>query len=128
MKLADKKRKLKIRTNAEQGKDVKKAVAFGSEGIGLCRTEHMFFNPKRIQFIRQMILARTKSDREKALSKLLPYQKNDFYEIMKNISPFPVTIRLLDPPLHEFLDLKNQDVIELASITGLSKQERLLSK
>ena len=123
MTLSDKKRKLKIRTNAEQGKDVKKAVAFGSEGIGLCRTEHMFFNPKRIQFVRQMILARTESDRKKALSKLLPYQKNDFYRIMKNISPFPVTVRLLDPPLHEFLDLNDQDVVELANITGLSKRE-----
>jgi pyruvate,orthophosphate dikinase len=123
MLLSDQNRSLKIRTNAEQNKDVLKAVEFGCEGIGLCRTEHMFFNPKRIQFVRLMILAQNEQDRKKALSKLLPYQKNDFYKIMKNISPLPVTIRLLDPPLHEFLDLKKQDIVELAEITGLSKQQ-----
>ena len=123
MLLSDKNRNLKVRTNAEQSKDVLKAVEFGSEGIGLCRTEHMFFNPKRIQFVRLMILAQNEQDRKKILLKLLPYQQNDFYKIMKNISPFPVTIRLLDPPLHEFLDLKKQDIVELAEITGLSKQQ-----
>ena len=100
---ADKYRKLKVRTNSETTVDTKIARGFGAEGIGLCRTEHMFFDEKRIISVRQMILSKTLDDRKKALTKLLPYQRNDFIEIFKIMNGLPVTVRLLDPPLHEFL-------------------------
>ena len=103
MSWADSFRKLNIRTNSETPKDTKTAKDFGAEGIGLCRTEHMFFDEERILSVREMILSKTKEDRAKALEKLLPHQKKDFVEIFKIMSGLPVTVRLLDPPLHEFL-------------------------
>ncbi len=103
MKWADKHRRLKVRTNADTPRDAKRAREFGAEGIGLCRTEHMFFEEDRIGWMRRMILSETKVEREKALTKLLPYQRRDFEGIFKAMKGLPVTIRLLDPPLHEFL-------------------------
>ena len=107
-------RKLKVRTNADTPNDSKVARHFGAEGIGLCRTEHMFFEPDRIGAVRQMILADSVSERETALAKLLPMQRGDFYGIFKEMKGLPVTIRLLDPPLHEFLPHSDKDVQELA--------------
>ncbi len=95
-------------------------VEFGAEGIGLCRTEHMFFNEDRIIFVRQMILAKDQDDRKAALSKLLPIQQNDFYEIFKIMAGLPVTIRLLDPPLHEFLPHKDSEIEEVAQEIGVN--------
>jgi pyruvate,orthophosphate dikinase len=120
MKLADKFRKLGIRTNADAPDQVQNAVAFGAEGIGLCRTEHMFFEGDRIDAMRQMILAENKPDRQKALAKLLPYQQSDFEGIFRALEGRPACIRFLDPPLHEFLphDHKQQD--DLASKLGVS--------
>jgi pyruvate,orthophosphate dikinase len=103
MKLADKYRRLGIRTNADQPDQVLNAVAFGAEGIGLCRTEHMFFEGDRIIAVRQMILAETEADRRAALAKLLPEQQKDFEGIFRALNGLPACIRLLDPPLHEFL-------------------------
>ncbi|MFO0924025.1 MAG: pyruvate, phosphate dikinase [Pirellulales bacterium] len=103
MKLADKYRKLGLRTNADQPDQVVNAVAFGAEGIGLCRTEHMFFEGDRIIAVRQMILSKSEDDRKKALAKLLPYQQKDFEGIFRSLNGLPACIRLLDPPLHEFL-------------------------
>ena len=100
MSWADKYRKLKIRTNSETPADTKTARDFGAEGIGLCRTEHMFFDEERILSVRQMILSKSKNDRFMALSKLLPHQKNDFIEIFKIMNGLPVTVRLLDTPLN----------------------------
>ena len=111
---ADEVRTLKIRTNADNPMDSATAVKFGAEGIGLCRTEHMFFDEERILNVRQMILASTKEDRVIALDKLLPYQKEDFIGIYEAMGERPVTIRLLDPPLHEFLPHKNEDIQVLA--------------
>ena len=110
MDWADRYRKLKVRTNSETPMDTKIARDFGAEGIGLCRTEHMFFDEKRIISVRQMILAKTSEDRKKALAKLLPYQKEDFFKIFKIMKGLPVTVRLLDPPLHEFLPKTDKDV------------------
>ena len=124
MTWADKKRQLKVRTNAETPEDAKQAIAFGAEGIGLARTEHMFFQPDRIVHIREMILAEDESSRRRAVMKLLPYQKKDFLGIFKAMAGKPVTIRLLDPPLHEFLTLSHDQVIELA--TKLGVEERLI--
>src|SRR6476646_6577831 len=103
MKLADKYRKLGIRTNADQPDQVTNAVAFGAEGIGLCRTEHMFFEGDRIDSMREMILADNEADRRKGLDKLLPHQQSDFEGIFRALNGLPACIRLLDPPLHEFL-------------------------
>ena len=114
MNWADKYRKLNIRTNSETPLDTKTARDFGAEGIGLCRTEHMFFDEDRILSVREMILSKSKEDRDKALSKLLPFQKNDFIKIFKIMKGLPVTVRLLDPPLHEFLP-KNKDEIEVVA-------------
>ena len=114
MKWSDEIRKLKIRTNAETPLDSKIAREFGAEGIGLCRTEHMFFDEERILSVRQMILSKSKDDRLKALSKLLPHQKNDFIEIFKIMNNLPVTVRLLDPPLHEFLPKNKNEIIEIS--------------
>jgi len=123
MSWADSYRKLNIRTNSETPKDTKTAKDFGAEGIGLCRTEHMFFDEERILSVREMILSRTKDDRAKALNKLLPYQKKDFIEIFKIMKGLPVTVRLLDPPLHEFLPQTNKEISELAEIVNLSVKE-----
>ena len=106
-------KKLKIRTNAETEKDSKVAREFGAEGIGLCRTEHMFFDQERILSVRETILSKTKENRNKALLKLLPHQKNDFKKILKVMSGLPVTIRLLDPPLHEFLPKTQKEIDEV---------------
>ena len=119
MKWADQERRLGIRTNADRPEDARKARQFGAEGIGLCRTEHMFFNPERIMAMREMIVADTEEQRRKAVMKLLPYQKHDFEEIMEAMEGLPVTIRLLDPPLHEFVNLDRKQTEELASQLGL---------
>ncbi|HYA31565.1 MAG TPA: pyruvate, phosphate dikinase, partial [Thermodesulfovibrionales bacterium] len=114
MKWADLVRTLKVRTNADAPDDATAARNFGAEGIGLCRTEHMFFGPDRIKAVREMILSDTVEGRKKALAKLLPYQKSDFIGIFKAMSGLPVTIRLLDPPLHEFLPHTEKELMELA--------------
>jgi pyruvate,orthophosphate dikinase len=111
---ADKYRTLKVRTNADTPEDAQRARDFGAQGIGLCRTEHMFFDPQRIQSMREMILAEEKPAREAALAKLLPYQRDDFIGILKAMKGLPVTIRLLDPPLHEFLPHDAKSQAELA--------------
>tara|TARA_B100001123_G_scaffold327726_1_gene368636 strand:- start:386 stop:2590 length:2205 start_codon:yes stop_codon:yes gene_type:complete len=123
MSWADKYRKLKVRTNSETPFDTKIARDFGAEGIGLCRTEHMFFDEKRIISVRQMILSKTLEDRKEALSKLLPYQKNDFVEIFKIMNGLPVTVRLLDPPLHEFLPKTDKDVDDIAKELNMSHND-----
>lgn len=114
MKIADKVRRMKIRTNADTPKDAATARSFGAEGIGLCRTEHMFFGADRIDAVREMILSENKQERQKALAKLLPMQRSDFFELFKIMDGFPVTIRLLDPPLHEFLPHSEQEIAELS--------------
>ena len=123
MNWADKFRKLKVRTNSETPNDTKIARDFGAEGIGLCRTEHMFFDEDRILLVRQMILSKSKKDRNKALSKLLPYQKKDFISIFNIMSGFPVTVRLLDPPLHEFLPKNKEEISNVAVSLNLSNEE-----
>ena len=123
MSWADQYRKLKIRTNAETEKDSKVAREFGAEGIGLCRTEHMFFDQERILSVREMILSKSKEDRNKALAKLLPHQKNDFKNIFKVMNGLPVTVRLLDPPLHEFLPKTDKEIEEVANSTGIDHKE-----
>jgi pyruvate,orthophosphate dikinase len=120
---ADKIRKLKVRTNSETPTDTKIARDFGAEGIGLCRTEHMFFDEKRIISVRQMILSKTLDDRKLALAKLLPYQKNDFFEIFKIMNGLPVTVRLLDPPLHEFLPKTDKDITDVARELNMSNND-----
>jgi len=123
MAWADDARKLKIRTNAETPADAKQAIQFGAEGIGLCRTEHMFFDDTRIMAMRKMILAENPKERRSAVMELLPYQKNDFKGIFKAMKGFPVTIRLLDPPLHEFMTLTEPQVHDLANHVNLDKSE-----
>lgn len=122
MKWADEIRKIHVRTNADQPEQAANAIAFGAEGIGLCRTEHMFFKEDRIRHIQKMILADTQKEREEALTSLLPLQRKDFFEIFKVMSGFPVIIRTLDPPLHEFLP-KGKDVPEVAKYLGVSVEE-----
>ena len=122
---ADKARKLMVRTNADTPRDTKQAVAFGAEGIGLCRTEHMFFEASRISAMREMILADTKEQREKALAKILPMQQSDFEAMYKALEGRPMTVRYLDPPLHEFvphLDM-TEEIEELAKNLGMTKDE-----
>ncbi|MBR4020342.1 MAG: pyruvate, phosphate dikinase, partial [Firmicutes bacterium] len=119
MAWADEIRTLKIRTNVDNPRDAKQALEFGAEGIGLCRTEHMFFQEERIPLIRQMIMATTEEARREALDKLLPFQKGDFKGIYEVMEDLPVTIRLLDPPLHEFLPQTEEDTKELAELTGI---------
>jgi len=120
MKWADKLRTLKVRTNADTPADAARAREFGAQGIGLCRTEHMFFDAERIHNMREMILATDTEGRKKALAKLLPYQREDFIGIFKAMHGLPVTIRLLDPPLHEFLPHTEKEQAELAHSLGLS--------
>jgi pyruvate,orthophosphate dikinase len=124
MELADEVRTLGVRTNAETPEDAEQALIFGAEGIGLCRTEHMFFDPKRITAMREMIIAETEKARRIAVMKLLPFQRKDFYKILKAMDGFPVTIRLLDPPLHEFVTLNDDQIANLA--VELSIDEHLL--
>ena len=123
MNWADNYRKLKIRTNSETPLDSKTARDFGAEGIGLCRTEHMFFDEERILSVREMILSKTKDDRLLALSKLLPHQKKDFIDIFKIMNGLPVTVRLLDPPLHEFLPRTDKEIAEVASSLNIQIKE-----
>jgi len=123
MKWADNYRKLKIRTNSETPLDTKTARDFGAEGIGLCRTEHMFFDEDRILSVREMILSKTIEDRSKALAKLLPHQKNDFIEIFKIMNGLPVTVRLLDPPLHEFLPKNEKEIKDVSGALGVPVNE-----
>ena len=123
MNWADSFRKLKVRTNAETPADTKISREFGAEGIGLCRTEHMFFNEERIVSVRQMILSKTTEDRKEALKKLLPYQKSDFVEIFKIMNGLPVTVRLLDPPLHEFLPKTDKDIDNIAKELNLTEKD-----
>ena len=117
---ADEVRKLRVRTNADTPADAVTARKFGAEGIGLCRTEHMFFDDDRIIAVRQMILADDRPEREKALAKLLPMQRGDFEEIFKTMAGLPVTIRLLDPPLHEFLPHKEEEFADVAKAAGVT--------
>ena len=123
MAWADNVRKLKVRTNSETPLDTKTARDFGAEGIGLCRTEHMFFDEERILSVREMILSKTQEDRAKALKKLLPHQKKDFIEIFKIMYGLPVTVRLLDPPLHEFLPKSEKEISEVANVVGADLKE-----
>src|SRR5438105_11798702 len=123
MKWADEFRTLGVRTNADTPEQVTTAVAFGAEGIGLCRTEHMFFEGDRIDAMREMILAGTKEERTKALAKLLPYQRQDFVGIFNALKGLPATIRFLDPPLHEFLPHDHAQQNELANKLGVSVEQ-----
>jgi pyruvate,orthophosphate dikinase len=123
MKWADKYRKLGVRTNADTPEDARRAREFGAEGIGLTRTEHMFFEGDRIKAMREMILAETREEREKALEKLLPYQRDDFMGIFKAMKGLPVTIRLIDPPLHEFVPHEEKQQAELAKSLGVSLEK-----
>jgi pyruvate,orthophosphate dikinase len=120
MDWSDKYRTLIVRTNADTPHDTATAVKFGAEGIGLCRTEHMFFDEKRIFSIRKMILSDNQEEREKALKELIPYQREDFYGLFKELKGLPATIRLLDPPLHEFLPKEQGEIEELAKETNKS--------
>src|SRR5260370_38558488 len=123
MTWADEFRKLGIRTNADTPEQVANAVAFGAEGIGLCRTEHMFFEGNRIDAMREMILAESKEARVKALAKLLPYQRDDFAGIYGALKGLPATIRFLDPPLHEFLPHDKEQQLALARKLGVSVKQ-----
>lgn len=120
---ADEIRTLKVRTNADTPKDAAQAMKFGAEGIGLCRTEHMFFEPDRIPAMREMIVARTEEQRRKALEKLLPMQRSDFEGLFTEMKGYPVTIRFLDPPLHEFLPQEEGDIKTLATEMGLTFED-----
>ena len=120
MKWADEIRKMKVRANADNPVDAEKAIELGAEGIGLCRTEHMFFEETRIADVRKMILAADTEERKLALSRLLPYQKEDFKGIYKVMEDRPVTIRLLDPPLHEFLPHGDEEIGKLAEEMGIT--------
>ena len=122
MSWADEVRKLGVRTNADNPRDTKKAVELGAEGIGLCRTEHMFFDDERIPKIRKMILSETVEDREKYLNELIPYQKGDFKAMYKELKGLPMTVRYLDPPLHEFLPSNDEDIEKLAKDMNVSKE------
>jgi pyruvate,orthophosphate dikinase len=123
MSWVDEVRRLKVRTNADTPKDSAQAVKFGAEGIGLCRTEHMFFDEARIPAVRRMIVSNSETQRKKALEELLPLQRKDFYEIYKIMEERPVTIRLLDPPLHEFLPSNAKDIEELAKSMGIAAED-----
>jgi len=123
MKWADDVRNLGVRANADNPRDARQALEFGAEGIGLCRTEHMFFEDERIPKIRRMILADSESERREALAGLLPYQKGDFKGLYEVMGERPVTIRLLDPPLHEFLPKTEADVNQLSEQFGISKED-----
>jgi len=122
MKWVDDVRVMRVRANAETPNDVKVARTFGAEGVGLCRTEHMFFEESRILAVREMILSDTKKQRESALSKIFPMQKEDFKSIFREMKGFPVTIRLLDPPLHEFLPKTEVEIVGLARTLNTSKE------
>ena len=120
---ADAARQLKVFTNADNPRDAKQGVNFGAEGIGLCRTEHMFFEADRIKAVREMIVAENVEDRKKALAKILPYQQGDFEAMYKVMGERPMTIRYLDPPLHEFLPTKEEEIVDLAKDLGVSVEK-----
>ena len=120
---ADQYRQMEVRTNADTPKDATVAYNFGAQGIGLCRTEHMFFAPERIAAIREMIVSKTAEQREKALNKILPMQRGDFEGLFKAMKGYPVTIRLLDPPLHEFLPHTDEEIEALAKEMGMTFEE-----
>ena len=123
MEWADRYRQLEVRTNADTPKDAKQAFEFGAQGIGLCRTEHMFFAPERIAAIREMIVSKTQEQREKALDKILPMQRGDFEGLFREMKGYPVIIRLLDPPLHEFLPHTDEEIMALAKDMNMSFEE-----
>ncbi|MDD3477712.1 MAG: PEP-utilizing enzyme, partial [Candidatus Izemoplasmatales bacterium] len=123
MAWADKYRSLKVRTNADTPRDAKVAYNFGAEGIGLCRTEHMFFEADRIPAMREMIVSKTLEERQHALNKLLPMQREDFIGLYEAMNGYPVTIRYLDPPLHEFLPNEKEDIEALAKEMGITFEE-----
>ena len=123
MKWADKYAALEVRSNADNPRDAKVSRQFGAKGIGLCRTEHMFFETDRIMAVREMIVSKTVAEREKALAKILPMQRDDFYQLYKEMRGFPVTIRYLDPPLHEFVPNEEKDIKALALDMGITYQE-----
>ncbi len=123
MKWADQIRKLNVRTNADTPKDAAQAIKFGAEGIGLCRTEHMFFAEERLPIVQEMILAKTSTERQSALDKLLPFQKSDFKGIFNAMRGLPVTIRTLDPPLHEFLPNREELIEEIASLKAQEESD-----
>jgi pyruvate,orthophosphate dikinase len=135
MEWADQVRRLKVRTNADIPRDAAQAMKFGAEGIGLCRTEHMFFAKDRLPIVQEMILAKTREEREVALDKLLPFQKSDFKGLFETMKGYPVTIRTLDPPLHEFLPNREELMVEIAVMKTkgedeekLKEKERLLAR
>ena len=127
MKLSDKYSRLKVRANAETPTDVQKAKDLGAEGLGLCRTEHMFFEKDRINIMRKMILSENQEERQESLDKLFKMQEEDFYKILNIMSPHPITVRLLDPPLHEFLPHSSKDILALSSLLDIDK-EKLIFK
>ncbi|EJW21417.1 pyruvate, phosphate dikinase [alpha proteobacterium IMCC14465] len=120
---ADDIRRMRVRTNAETPADAATAIKFGAEGIGLCRTEHMFFDANRIMAVREMILAETPEDRAKPLERILPMQRDDFTELFTIMTGMPVTIRLLDPPLHEFLPQNEEDILQVAAAIGMTQDK-----
>ena len=120
---ADSYRQLKVRTNADNPRDTAQALKFGAEGIGLCRTEHMFFEGDRIKSIRKMIVAKTVEAREAALDEILPLQQGDFEAMYKELNGLPMTVRFLDPPLHEFVPTKDDEIAELADELGITAKE-----
>ncbi len=128
MSWADQTRALDVRTNADTPQDAKQARTFGAQGIGLCRTEHMFFATDRLPFVQQMILAETTEERKRALEKLLPFQREDFVGLFKEMAGLPVTIRLLDPPLHEFLPKREELMVEIAKLEVSGRDSKLLSE
>ncbi|MCB1532643.1 MAG: pyruvate, phosphate dikinase [Alphaproteobacteria bacterium] len=121
MEWADARRRMRVRTNAETPLDATTAIEFGAEGIGLCRTEHMFFDPERIQNVREMIFATTEEERRDVLAKLLPEQRSDFTALFKIMDGLPITVRLLDPPLHEFLPHSDEDIAHFAKTAGIER-------
>jgi len=123
MEWADARRRMKVRTNAETPADAQVARGFGAEGIGLCRTEHMFFDPERIQNVREMIFAVDQEERQSALDKLLPEQRQDFAELFEIMTGLPITVRLLDPPLHEFLPHEQADVEQFSKAAGIDPEQ-----
>ena len=123
MRWADSFRVLRVRTNADTPRDTAQAVKFGAEGIGLCRTEHMFFEASRIKAMREMIVAKTVEARKEALAKILPYQQGDFEAMYRELKGRPMTVRFLDPPLHEFLPTKEEDIAEIAGELNISVEE-----
>ena len=123
MKWADSFRTLRVRTNADNPRDTAQAVKFGAEGIGLCRTEHMFFEADRIKAMREMIVAKSVEARKAALAKILPYQQGDFEQMYRELQGRPMTVRFLDPPLHEFLPTKEEDIVEIANELNISVDE-----